>query len=669
MKMSKLLLPVFLFILSNLVAQQKIYWANNNVGIMSANIDGTDSKTIIKNRILRINSHDIDTINNKIFWTDDLKILIGKSNLDGSNSEIFTGLASSSPSNIRVDNINNKVYWLERATKKLLRANLDGTAREIVISNLPDGYNAFELDIKSNKIYWLDGTNSKIVKTNLDFSIKEDIAIGGQGVFIGSFKLDYINKKIYWALIEYADSVKNTIKTKTFEGLDEKTIFSKKYSTSNFFLFEFEINPVQNTIYIIDQFAATGALGFLIGKLDGTGLSVPFGWGISPTFSTHRTDLKNNKIYAIGGFNGGAKIYQLSISLTPPNAQYTYQAVTKETIISPNGIAVDKNAGKIYFTDPSNDKIQRSNLDGSNIEDLVSVPFSSPMGIALDLVNKHMYWTERRTNTIKRANLDGSNVQIILRDLQIFPDCIALDIPNKKIYYILEGLSGLYRANFDGTGRALVFRSLSIMNQFALDLDNRKIYWSEAFISKAIGSDAIIRTNMDAPPSDTIFATKRDTIFRKSFKQDGGIALDVTNKKIYWIIDSTLQRVNFDGTNPVNLTNNLPDKQGWFGGYMTWGASHSYVSGEIVSKIKETEEMLNAKVFPTIFHDNVNIELKETANEPIQYHFYDMIGRLVLKGVLHDSKTINDVSSLENGFYLLKIMSSNKIYSTKLIKQ
>jgi Low-density lipoprotein receptor repeat class B/Secretion system C-terminal sorting domain len=669
MKMSKLLLPVFLFILSNLVAQQKIYWANNNVGIMSANIDGTNSKIIIKNRILRINSHDIDTVNNKIFWTDDLKILIGKSNLDGSNSEIFTGLASSTPRNIRVDNINNKIYWLEQTAKKMFRANLDGTAREIVISNLPDGYNTFELDLKNGKIFWIDGTNNKIVKTNLDISVKEDIAIVAQGVAISNLKLDYINKRIYWSTVEYSDSIVNTIKTKTFLGLDEKTIFSRKYSTSYFFFFEFEINPIQNTIYIIDQFPTTGALGFLIGKLDGTGLTVPFGWGVSPTFSNYRTDLKNNKIYAIGGFNGGAKIFQLSIYSTPPNTQYTYQAVTKETIISPNGIAVDKNAGKMYWTDPSNDKIQRANIDGSSIEDLVSTPFSKPMGIALDLVNKHMYWTERHTNSIKRANLDGTNVQTILSSLLFPPNCIALDVPNKKIYYALEGLTGLYRANFDGTGRALVFRSLSIMNQFALDLDNRKIYWSEAFISKTIGSDAIIRTNMDAPPSDTIFATKRDTIFRKSFTQDGGIALDVTNKKIYWIVDSVLQRVNFDGTNPVNLINNLPDKQGWFGGYMTWGASHSYVSGEIVSKIKEPEDMLNAKVFPTIFHDYVNIELKESANEPIQYHFYDMIGQLVLKGVLLDSKTINEVSQLENGVYLMKLTSSNKIYSTKIVKQ
>ncbi len=41
----------------------------------------------------------------------------------------------------------------------------------------------------------------------------------------------------------------------------------------------------------------------------------------------------------------------------------------------------------------------------------------------------------------------------------------------------------------------------------------------------------------------------------------------------------------------------------------------------------------------------------------------------VLKGILLDSKTINDVSPLENGVYLLKLMSSNKTYSTKIVKQ
>ena len=58
----------------------------------------------------------------------------------------------------------------------------------------------------------------------------------------------------------------------------------------------------------------------------------------------------------------------------------------------PFGIALDVDNGRIYWTDRSADKIQRSNLDGSNVEDLVITGLSDPVGIALDVSNGKMYW-------------------------------------------------------------------------------------------------------------------------------------------------------------------------------------------------------------------------------------------------------------------------------------
>ena len=43
------------------------------------------------------------------------------------------------------------------------------------------------------------------------------------------------------------------------------------------------------------------------------------------------------------------------------------------------------------------EKIQRANLDGSNIEDLVTQGVKSPDGIALDVAGGKMYWTDDGT--------------------------------------------------------------------------------------------------------------------------------------------------------------------------------------------------------------------------------------------------------------------------------
>ena len=79
---------------------------------------------------------------------------------------------------------------------------------------------------------------------------------------------------------------------------------------------------------------------------------------------------------------------------------------------TPRELALDVDAGKMYWTDQTApDKIQRANLDGSQVEDLVTAGLVGPAGLALDVAAGRMYWTDQRTGKIQRANLDGSSVQ------------------------------------------------------------------------------------------------------------------------------------------------------------------------------------------------------------------------------------------------------------------
>ena len=56
-------------------------------------------------------------------------------------------------------------------------------------------------------------------------------------------------------------------------------------------------------------------------------------------------------------------------------------------------------------------KIQRSDLDGSNVEDLITSGLHTPVWLALDVSGGKMYWTDWGTDRIRRADLDGSNVE------------------------------------------------------------------------------------------------------------------------------------------------------------------------------------------------------------------------------------------------------------------
>jgi hypothetical protein len=71
-------------------------------------------------------------------------------------------------------------------------------------------------------------------------------------------------------------------------------------------------------------------------------------------------------------------------------------------------------AGKMYWTDLGIDKIQRVNLDGTGLEDLITTGLIAPRGIALDVAGGKMYWMDSGTLKIRRANLDGTNVEDLI---------------------------------------------------------------------------------------------------------------------------------------------------------------------------------------------------------------------------------------------------------------
>ena len=91
---------------------------------------------------------------------------------------------------------------------------------------------------------------------------------------------------------------------------------------------------------------------------------------------------------------------------------------------------------KVYWSERGLEvapKIQRANLDGSEIETIVEVGLGSPYGIALDLNHERIYWADRNADRIQRANLDGSNVEDVVVELGGVVG-IALDVTGGKVY-------------------------------------------------------------------------------------------------------------------------------------------------------------------------------------------------------------------------------------------
>ena len=140
-------------------------------------------------------------------------------------------------------------------------------------------------------------------------------------------------------------------------------------------------------------------------------------------------------------------------------------------------VAVDATNEKIYWT-VRNDKIQRANLDGSSIEDVVT-GLGAQIFVALDVDDNRIYWSESNPWKLSRAHLDGTNTTTLITatpDIK-YPKFIALDLTNNKIFY--RSLGGDYkirRANLDGTGQTDLATGITDPMGIAFDVINNQIY-------------------------------------------------------------------------------------------------------------------------------------------------------------------------------------------------
>jgi len=212
-------------------------------------------------------------------------------------------------------------------------------------------------------------------------------------------------------------------------------------------------------------------------------------------------------------------------------------------------IAVDAAGGKVYWIDRGipgqGDKIRRSNLDGSNIQEVTTaISFGTlaayyGSGLTLDLVGGKVYWSRTNLGEINRCNLDGSNAERVIQDYfptdalfppngamlpaaNFAPTSLAVDNAGGKLYFVNTFVNRIQRANLNGTGRTSLAVGAGAV-QIALDTAAGKLYWTNTAASK------IQSSNLDGTGLADVLSTPSPV----AIALDGGF--------VYWT--STLDRV------------------------------------------------------------------------------------------------------------------------------
>lgn len=192
---------------------------------------------------------------------------------------------------------------------------------------------------------------------------------------------------------------------------------------------------------------------------------------------------------------------------------------------------------KLYWSDAGAGKIQRADLDGSNVEDILT-GLPGPGDLAIDPYAGKMYWTSPLG--IRRANLDGTGLEDAVTGVPAFR--IALDPIRSKVYWTEFG-ERIRRANYDGTDvQDLVTTGFDFAGPFGIAVDAPKgiLYWSDTVVIK--------RANLDG--SGEVVALNTGFV--------GSIAL--SGQALVWAEHFSIQTVGCDSATiePVGASANAP---------------------------------------------------------------------------------------------------------------
>lgn len=237
----------------------------------------------------------------------------------------------------------------------------------------------------ARKIYW--ATAREIQRANLDGSEVEDLATTGFGIPWG-IAVDSRAGRIYWT--EYYT---NRLRRVDFDGSNVESLVTSPSPGG------IAVDPGEGKMYWTDGFSDT----IQRANLDGTNVEDLVTSGPTEPRGI-ALDLEAGKMYWAG--------YPSMIHRADLDGSNAEILVTG--LGAPNALALDLADCKMYWTDNVSDKVQRANLDGTEVEDLVTTNLSMPWGIALDRGIGKMYWIDRYANRIQRANLDGTERESVI---------------------------------------------------------------------------------------------------------------------------------------------------------------------------------------------------------------------------------------------------------------
>jgi sugar lactone lactonase YvrE len=259
---------------------------------------------------------------------------------------------------------------------------------------------------------------------------------------------------------------------------------------------------------------------------------------------------------ALGPKDAVGRLFVLELSggrIHTMNPDGSDQKVIVSNCQLPDGIAVDVEVGRIYWTNMGvpnlNDgSIECADLDGRNRRVVVPQGLTfTPKQIHLDKQNGKLYWCDREGMRVMRSNLDGSQIEALVEagrgdadrhDQMRWCVGITVDPERKQIYWTQKGSDNgnegrIFRAGIEirrgetAANRSdieVFFDHLPEPIDLELDVNNRVLYWTDR--GDPPHGNTVNRASIDAKP-------QAPEIVVTHLMEGIGIALDVPRDRMF----------------------------------------------------------------------------------------------------------------------------------------
>ncbi|XP_015791351.1 low-density lipoprotein receptor-related protein 2 [Tetranychus urticae] len=414
-----------------------IYWLDEGgpnvpAKIGKANMDGTNSKILVKDNLYHLEAITIDIANKRLYFSQSSPGTIESIDLEGQDRQVKLTAASSidKPQGLAV--YNNRLYYLDSNYERIVRVNLPSCNNSHSLEeNTPD--------LKNLKIYakrpGLDNhpcqtANGGCLHLCIPIANRQHRCLCSTGFkSSGETGCEVYNS---FAVVS------SLTKLQGF-SLDDHSEAMQPVTGSGHNILHVDVHVVKNTIYWT-EFNPGGLNGIFSIKPDGTDKKQIISDGIgSNGIRGIAIDWIAGNMYFTNVFPH--ETYIEVCWLDGSNRMVIFKTTTDQ----PRALAVNPIKRYIYWIDYGPyPKIERALLDGTNRTSIVSRDIGQPRDLTIDMVTHDIYWVDTKFDAIQKIYFKGGRRQYIVKYI---PSPYGVAIHGSFVYWVDRNLRTIFRAS------------------------------------------------------------------------------------------------------------------------------------------------------------------------------------------------------------------------------